>query len=340
MSKSYENDYGFFISHQEYINDLYKEMHTPMKINPKLFSIIDQYKTHKRNKIEITICNKHEALRKEQDDVKLRFSMFMTDFLQKQMLHYDGFDNKDALEAAELAYSKSGKALVKSALGANNGSATIKNVNDSNFLFPQNSMFFSKDILGIENHLSEKKYDLILLDPPWWNKYIRRKRKKSDDAYNMLFNDDIRNLPIESLLKENGMVIVWCTNSQQHMDDLLTKIFPKWNIRYTAKWYWVKITLKGESVCPFSLPPGKQPYEKIVFGYRGNLRSLPLDSKLVVSVPSAIHSHKPPLIELVKSFLPENPSCLEVFARYLLPNWTSYGNEVLRLQHESLFVKI
>lgn len=340
MSILYENDLGFYISHEEYINELYKKIHAPMKVNPKLFSIKHQYKTNKSHKNDTNNQNKHEILQKEQDDVKSRFSMFMTDMTQKQLLHCHEFNNKDALAAAEFAYNMSGKALVKNAHGANSGSATIKNINDYNFLFPQNSMFFSKDISDMEKHLSGKKYDLILLDPPWWNKYIRRKRKKAGDAYDMLFNEDVKNLPVESLLKDDGMVIVWCTNSQQHMNDLLTKIFPKWTVKYVAKWYWVKITMNGEPVCSFSLPPGKQPYEKIIFGCRGNPSSLPPDSKVIVSVPSAIHSHKPPLIELVKSFLPDNPSCLEIFARYLLPNWTSYGNEVLRLQHESLFVKV
>lgn len=340
MTKLYENVHGFFICHQEYINKLYKDMHGPVKINPKLFSIKDEYKANRNIKNKMSNCNKYETLQIEQDAVKSKFSAFMVDLLQTQTLYYHEFSNKDALETAEFVYNKSGKALVSNAHGANIGSPTIKSINGSNFIFPENSIFFSKNVTDIEKHLNDKKYDLILLDPPWWNKYIRRKRKKSGDAYNMLFNDDIKNLPVESLLKEDGMVVVWCTNSQQHLNDLLTEIFPKWNVEFIGKWYWVKVTSNGKPVCPFSLPPGKQPYEQIIFACRGNLVSIPFSCKLVVSIPSAIHSHKPPLIELVKTFLPNNPLCLEIFARYLLPNWTSYGNEVLRLQHESLFVKI
>ncbi|XP_018571183.1 methyltransferase-like protein 4 [Anoplophora glabripennis] len=338
MSKLYENDHGFLISHQQYINELYKEMHPPVEISSKLFSIRNQYKVQKNNNKRTVDCIKYEALQKEQDNIKSKFSIFIAG--AKQVLNCYEFNNKDALETAKFVYNMTGKALVKNAHGANVGSATIKSVNGSNFLFPENSIFYSKNVSDIQTHLNNETYDLILLDPPWWNKYIRRKRKKSGDAYNMLFNNDIKNLPIEHLLKDDGMVVVWCTNSQQHMDSLLTEIFPKWGIKYIGKWYWVKITSTGKPVCSFSLPPGKQPYEQIIFGCRGNLCTIPFNSKLVVSVPSAIHSHKPPLIELIKTFLPENPACLEIFARYLLPNWTSYGNEVLRLQHESLFVKV
>ena len=51
-------------------------------------------------------------------------------------------------------------------------------------------------------------------------------------------------------------------------------------------------------MCPFSPPPGKQPFEQIVFGCRKGgkkLQPLPEENKLIISVPSAIHSHKPPL---------------------------------------------
>ena len=85
---------------------------------------------------------------------------------------------------------------------------------------------------------------------------------------------------------------------------------------------------------------GKQPFERVIFGKKFNFdRKIPQPekNKVFMSIPSAIHSHKPPLCDLLKPYLPENPECLELFARYLLPSWTSYGNEVLKLQHISLF---
>ena len=43
------------------------------------------------------------------------------------------------------------------------------------------------------------------------------------------------------------------------------------------------------------------------------------------------------LTELLKRFLAPEPRCLELFARSLVPGWTSIGLEVLRLQHSYLF---
>lgn len=34
-------------------------------------------------------------------------------------------------------------------------------------------------------------------------------------------------------------------------------------------------------------------------------------------------------VDILAQYLPENPHCLELFARNLLPGWTSWGNEVL-----------
>lgn len=41
--------------------------------------------------------------------------------------------------------------------------------------------------------------------------------------------------------------------------------------------------------------------------------------------------------EVIKEYLPKDPKCLEIFARYLLPGWTSWGLEVLKFQHLSLY---
>lgn len=42
-------------------------------------------------------------------------------------------------------------------------------------------------------------------------------------------------------------------------------------------------------------------------------------------------------VEILIPYLPPTPKCLELFARYLLPNWTSYGLEALKFQHQFLY---
>lgn len=51
-----------------------------------------------------------------------------------------------------------------------------------------------------------------------------------------------------------------------------------------------------EPICNFTDPPGKQPFEQIIFGCNNDSIKDLSDGKLIISTPSALHSHKPPLI--------------------------------------------
>lgn len=333
MSIIFENEIGYYISHKEYIDKLYTNVDGwDYFLNEKLFNIIYPYKRKKATEVK-----SHDKMNQ---NIKQNFINFMETLKEKHLIVKFGTEgkNKEALETAEFVFKESSKHLVQNSFGSNIGLAKVHGINKSYYLFPQNCEFYCKDVSDISNSLRLRQFDIIILDPPWWNKYIRRKRKKSIDGYKMMYNNDLKVIPIESLLKENGFVAVWCTNSTQNLEELLNDIFPKWQIHFVAKWYWIKITQSGETICDFSDPPGKQPFEKIIIGAK-RFSHLPENGKLVVSIPSAIHSHKPPLIDLLRPYLPDEPLCLEIFARYLLPNFVSYGNEVLRLQHESLFRK-
>lgn len=56
-----------------------------------------------------------------------------------------------------------------------------------------------------------------------------------------MINNDLAQLPINEFLNKNGLVCVWCTNSQNHIDTLKCIIFPTWKIKYVACWYWIKV---------------------------------------------------------------------------------------------------
>jgi N6-adenosine-specific RNA methylase IME4 len=82
---------------------------------------------------------------------------------------------------------------------------------------------------------------------------------------------------------------------------------------------------------------GKQPYEVVVAARRPGTESpaaglkLP-DGLVLYSVPSGLHSHKPPLEEVLGAVaagagreLVAGLAKLEVFGRSLLPGWTTLG---------------
>ncbi|KAF5307138.1 hypothetical protein FQR65_LT00654 [Abscondita terminalis] len=346
MSILHNSNAGWFISHAYLINSFYKECATSngvnnFRIKEGIFQIHSPFKTAsksiKKRKRKLEIVENSDII-KDIGHVKNAYSDFKLEIQHLLSEPKEDF-NKSALDLSSTIYAESGTASVTNLIGENKDDAKFLCINNSHFLFPINCRFYCKYVSELNVYLVDEKFDLILLDPPWWNKYIRRKKAKTDFGYQMMFNDDIKALSINNLLKDDGVVVVWCTNSEQHIKALTIDFFHKWGVKFAAKLYWVKITTSGDTICNFSDPPGKQPFEQIVIGVKHNSNKalLNLNGKLVVSVPSALHSHKPPLIKILEPYLPENPHCLELFARYLQPNWSSWGLEVLRFQHESLY---
>ena len=82
----------------------------------------------------------------------------------------------------------------------------------------------------------------------------------------------------------------------------------------------------------------KQPYEVCFLGQvsssSGQLDLKISDNLVIISVPSAFHSHKPPLDNLIQLIFEEKEDFewdrmkkLEVFGRSLLPGWKTIGNQ-------------
>ncbi|XP_049831927.1 N(6)-adenine-specific methyltransferase METTL4 isoform X3 [Schistocerca gregaria] len=212
--------------------------------------------------------------------------------------------NEDARNLSVIFYKENSDEQNKTFHGANNQEfPIIVSHGEKKYVFPPRCMFFNNDISNLNQKLDVLgKFDLLLLDPPWWNKYIRRKKQKSrESSYSMMYDEDLLKLPVASLIAPGALVAVWCTNSETHINTMKNKIFPSWGIECVSKWYWLKVTRSGIPVCNFSEPPNKQPFEQILFAHQlCTPRSFPLpeDGKIVISIPSAIHSHKPPLTEL------------------------------------------
>lgn len=253
-----------------------------------------------------------------------------------------GDNNKSSREFVEKYYSELPD--LPEMIGGNTSSNVIlADINSDKYLIPPNCLFYQKDVREIEKFLDfGQKYDLIVLDPPWWNKFIRRVKSGDESiGYSMLYNKDIENIPISKLTKITSLVIIWCTNSSSHINAVKKEFLPKWGLKLISTWYWIKITKYGQSICEFRIPPRKQPFEQIFLACHEDADPTIFDElreeRILLSVPSAIHSNKPPLTDLLKNVLPKNPESLEIFARYLLPNFTSIGLESLKLQNLKLF---
>lgn len=175
------------------------------------------------------------------------------------------------------------------------------------------------------------------------------KRVKSVSGYSMMCDTVLSCIPMDRLVRPGGLVLVWCTNSIRHRTNL-TDCFSTWGVHLEATWYWVKLTRFGEFVTDFSSDCGKQPYEVILVARRqggegevSQAAKIQIPDGLVIySVPSGIHSHKPPLHDVLTRLVKpqrdieeekaqhgrrviEELAKLEVFGRSLLPGWRTIG---------------
>ena len=90
-------------------------------------------------------------------------------------------NNKEAqLEAAK--FYENEKSTNHSFFGQNNENFSVLcDFGDKKYLLPKHSSFYCNDVCDISRKLGEKdKFDIILLDPPWWNKAVRRKKNMFD----------------------------------------------------------------------------------------------------------------------------------------------------------------
>ncbi|XP_014209810.1 methyltransferase-like protein 4, partial [Copidosoma floridanum] len=357
MSILFSSEDGWILSHLDYMHKIYENVqyedsYETLKFKDNFFKINSQFS--RQNQIENGNTDKEVKPRKKKrklnvlpEDVlqQKNFVKEMSEKILKDIKNQKLFVNIITDDNRQSRLESRNFYIERSDLNSNYHGMNEKDVaiiaefRSEKYVFPNNCEFYCYDIKHIREKLNmARKYDFIVLDPPWWNKSIRRKKAQfRESSYNMMYNEELMEIPIGDLLSTNGIVAVWCTNSASQIKSVLEDIFPAWNVIFRAKWYWLKVTQSGKPVCNYNESHGKQPYEQLIIGSTATVNVNVPDKKVIISVPSAIHSHKPPLIELFKSYLPEHPQCLEIFARYLLPGWISWGLEVLKFQHLSLY---
>jgi N6-adenosine-specific RNA methylase IME4 len=184
-------------------------------------------------------------------------------------------------------------------------------------------------------------FDLVVLDPPWPSRSVKRKRSGYKTVFDM---DEARSLlsqiPITSHLRPDGLVAVWITNKAA-ITDLLTSsggLFSQWGLEPIGEWIWLKITCKGDPIFDVE-SQWRKPWERLLIARnRGSSIKLPTQRKVILGVPD-IHSRKPNLRALFNDLLPEGYIGLEVFARNLTAGWWSWGDEAFMFQQRHHWVE-
>lgn len=313
MAVIYKKSDCYLIDHRKFITNVYKrtvvnENETvSFSLLSKLFSILNI--AHKRSRKR---PHNSDNLHEETMKIKAAYERFLLeipgDIKDGLVITYKLLETSDVRDLS--------KELFETTLfdfmgikGGNNADTSLKcRIKEHNFLIPSNSRFYCGCVKEQCLKLDGNKFDIVVADPPWWNKYIRRLKNANEKlSYSMMYNEDIAAIPLQNLFAENCLVAVWCTNAPSNVAAVKNIIFPKWGVEYVGTWYWMKVTVDLQPLCSFGAGCEKQPYERILLGKVGEVNDIP-DGQVVVSVPSALHSQKPPLLDILSPLVKtENP---------------------------------
>ncbi|RCI10382.1 hypothetical protein L249_4385 [Ophiocordyceps polyrhachis-furcata BCC 54312] len=178
-------------------------------------------------------------------------------------------------------------------------------------------------------------FDLIVLDPPWPNRSVRR---HADSYHTPRDLSETRRLllqvPVSARLAPDGLVAVWITNKPavySLMTSPTTGVLAAWGLELAAEWTWLKVAESGEPLYDLD-SLWRKPWEKLLIATpRGGRAPSALTAKVIVAVPD-VHSRKPNLGMLFRDVLARDYVGLEVFARNLISGWWSWGDEVVKFQ--------
>lgn len=193
-----------------------------------------------------------------------------------------------------------------------------------------------------EEYVLPRHFDFVILDPPWPSGSAKRKKNYEQVGGMPWMKKLLARMDIDNYIEHNGLVGIWITNKQSIRDYVLGPggLFEQWNVGLIEEWIWIKTTMKGEPM--FSIDSEwRKPYEVLLLARAApnswtTMTAAPEVRRRVIAAVPDVHSRKPCLKELIEPFLPDpnDYSALEVFSRYLVAGWTSWGNEVIKFNWE------
>ncbi|KAF0987859.1 hypothetical protein HZS_1717 [Henneguya salminicola] len=219
-----------------------------------------------------------------------------------------------------------------------NDSIIIVEANE--YIIPSNSKFVITDIFSMPLCMIRNigKYDVVIIDPPWNNKSVKR-----SNSYKIVDFNSLLNCIIPESFQDDCIILLWLTNNKNVHRFVFTKLIPKWKVYPIAMHVWVKITINGEPIIPIA-STHRKPYEQILMlSYRKNcpyiysptrfFLKLKIE-KLLISVAPNNHSRKPNLYEFIQTYLPSRKKIIEFFARSINPGLVSRrGSKFIKIQN-------
>jgi N6-adenosine-specific RNA methylase IME4 len=180
--------------------------------------------------------------------------------------------------------------------------------------------------------LPDRRYDVILADPPWSYYGQQGKWGAAAKFYATAPDEAIVQLPIADLLSDRGVLFLWATSPRL---DVAMACLAAWKLHFRGvAFVWVKARKDGGPIGAQGVRPSivKPTVEYVLAASRvAKGRPLPVADEGVANVilaPKRAHSQKPEAVREAIERLYPHASRLELFARSERPGWDAWGNEV------------
>ncbi|GAM85005.1 hypothetical protein ANO11243_030080 [Dothideomycetidae sp. 11243] len=207
-----------------------------------------------------------------------------------------------------------------------------------------------------EDNQTCRRFDVVVMDPPWPSSSIRRGKQLGKSHYTVLRSvDDMRRLlfgmDLGTLVDGGGLLAVWITNKpaiRSLVASSSNSLFSQCGLQLMEEWIWVKVTSNGEPVLPVD-SLWRKPYEILLVGKKVTAEEETrspdpqrheVRRRVILAVPD-LHSRKPCLKQLMTDVfqLPPRHRGLEIFARNLVSGWHAWGNEALKFNDEACWAR-
>ena len=166
-----------------------------------------------------------------------------------------------------------------------------------------------------------KKYQIIVVDPPWQIEKIRKRVRPNQVKmdYPMMSLKDIKWLPVWKIMDKFCILFLWTIDKYLYESK---EILEHWGFKYHLTMAWDKTN--GQALYGFN-----RQTEFILVGFKGKHEAYPTRKTIRTSftAKSPYHSAKPQEFYEMLDVLPYNPR-IDLFARKAREGWDIWGNEV------------
>lgn len=256
MAVVHESDVGCFLDHNKFIQEgcgsyfkkIFFELRTPFL---KDLEAAAEAKAIESGKPRVKKHKKQhpKALTPIEESLALNFIAELKDFLESPPSASDYYkNNKSTREAVDSFLSsipgaKFEDVILELSDKNDTDSVVEKQYYEEHFLLPPHSTFFKLDVAKLSILVEvQQTFPLIVIDPPWTNRFVKRKRRFDDNkGYHSMGDIEYASLPVKDLCREGTLVAIWCTNSPTHQNTIRDTLLPAWDLRYVATWFWIKV---------------------------------------------------------------------------------------------------